>query len=247
MRLNKYIAMSGYCSRRQADEYIEKGKVKLNGKVASLGNAVDETVDRVEVCGKKISLADEKVYIMLNKPRGYATTNSDENGRKIIYDIVKSKHRLFAVGRLDIATEGLILLTNDGEFANNLMHPSKKVEKVYVAKVKGDITDEKIEKLISGVEIDGYMTKEAKVRKISGDELEITIMEGKNRQVRKMCEAVQLDVSKLRRIKLGELELKDLRIGEYRDLTNAELELLNITKEYSLKKETNRKNTNKKY
>lgn len=226
MRLNKYIATSGYCSRRQADEYIKKGKVKINNKIATLGNDVDEKRDRVEVCGKRISLIDEKVYIMLNKPRGYATTNSDEKSRKIIFDLVKSKHRLFAVGRLDIATEGLILLTNDGTFANNLMHPSKKVEKVYIAKVKGEITDEKLTKLINGVDIDGYITKEAVVKKVGIDELEITITEGKNRQVRKMCETVNLDVSKLRRVKFAGLDLKGLKLGESRELTSNELEML---------------------
>ena len=226
MRLNKFIASAGYCSRRQADILIEKGKVKVNGKVAILGKDVDESKDRVEVENKRIYLEDEKLYIMLNKPRGYVTTANDENGRKTIFEIVKSKQRLFAVGRLDIATEGLLLLTNDGKFANDLMHPSKKIEKTYIAKVKGEITDEKITKLADGVQIDGYMTSPAKVKRVGLEELEIIISEGKNRQVRKMCEAVNLDVSKLRRIKLGSLEVKGLKVGEYRDLKIEELQQL---------------------
>ena len=226
MRLNKFIAATGYCSRRQADILIEKGKVKVNGKVAILGKDVEETKDRVEVNNKRVYLEDEKVYIMLNKPRGYVTTANDENGRKTIFDIVKSKQRLFAVGRLDIATEGLLILTNDGKFANDLMHPSKKIEKTYIAKVKGDITDEKIDKLIQGVEIDEYMTKPAKVRRVGVEELEIIITEGRNRQVRKMCEAVKLDVSKLRRTRLASLEVKGLKTGEYRELKQEELKQL---------------------
>ena len=226
MRLNKFIASAGYCSRRQADILIEKGKVKVNGKVAILGKDIDESKDRVEVENKRIYLEDQKVYIMLNKPRGYVTTANDENGRKTIFDIVKSKQRLFAVGRLDIATEGLLLLTNDGKFANDLMHPSKKIEKTYIAKVKGEITEEKIDKLINGIEIDGYKTKTAKVRRVGSDEIEIIISEGRNRQVRKMCEAVGLDVSKLRRTKLSTLEVKGLKVGEYRELKQEEIQQL---------------------
>ena len=226
MRLNKFIASAGYCSRRQADILIEKGKVKVNGKIAILGKDVDETKDRVEVENKRIYLNDEKIYIIFNKPRGYVTTTNDERGRKTIYYIVKLKQRLFSVGRLDIATEGLLLLTNDGKFANDLMHPSKKIEKTYIAKVKGEITEEKINQLIAGVKIDEYITKPAKVRRVGPDELEIIISEGKNRQVRKMCEAVKLDISKLRRTKVGSLELKGLKIGEYRKLTTEELQSL---------------------
>ncbi len=226
MRLNKFIAATGFCSRRKADEYIERGKVKINGRVATLGNDIDEKKDRVEVENRRIYLEDEKVYLILNKPRGYVTTTNDENGRKTIFNIVKSKQRVFSVGRLDIATEGLLLLTNDGTFANDLMHPSKKIEKEYIAKIKGEITEDKIEKLKSGVEIDGYTTKEASVKRISENELEVIIKEGKNRQVRKMCEAVGLDVIKLKRVRLGSLRLEGLRLGEYRDLTKSELESL---------------------
>ena len=223
MRLNKFIAATGYCSRREADILIEKGKVKVNGEVAILGRLVDEIKDKVEVENKRVHLEDEKIYIILNKPRGYVTTARDERGRKNIYDIVKLNQRVFSVGRLDIATEGLLIITNDGKFANDLTHPSKKVEKTYIAKDKGEITDEKINQLITGVKIEDYITNPAKVRRIGLEELEIIISEGRNRQVRKMCEVVNLDVSKLRRVKFGNLELKGLKLGEYRELTAEEI------------------------
>ena len=197
IRLNKYIAECGICSRRKADILIESGKVLVNDIVIKdLGVIIDDTKDQVKVDGKTISKENKYVYIMLNKPKGYVTTNSEQFGRKSVLDLIDTDYRIFPIGRLDMYTEGLLLLTNDGEFANKLMHPKNKVEKTYIANVKGNITKEKTEHLINGVDIGGYITKPAQVRIISKDknEIEIKISEGKNRQVRKMCEAVGLKV-----------------------------------------------------
>ena len=227
IRLNKYIAECGICSRRKADILIESGKVLVNDIVIKdLGVKIDDTKDQVKVDGKTISKEDKFVYIMLNKPKGYVTTNSEQFGRKSVLDLIDTDYRIFPIGRLDMNTEGLLLLTNDGEFANKLMHPKNKVEKTYIANVKGNITEENIEHLINGVDIGGYITKPAKVRIISKDknEIEIKISEGKNRQVRKMCEAVGLKVINLKRISIGKLNLGNLKIGEYRYLNKSEID-----------------------
>ena len=227
IRLNKYIAECGICSRRKADILIESGKVLVNDIVIKdLGVKIDDTKDQVKVDGKTISKEDKFVYIMLNKPKGYVTTNSEQFGRKSVLDLIDTDYRIFPIGRLDMYTEGLLLLTNDGEFANKLMHPKNKVEKTYIANVKGNITEEKIENLRNGVDIGGYITKPAKVRIISKDnnEIEIKISEGKNRQVRKMCEAVGLKVINLKRISIGKLNLGNLKIGEYRYLNKNEID-----------------------
>ena len=227
IRLNKYIAECGICSRRKADILIESGKVLVNDIVIKdLGVKIDDTKDQVKVDGKTISKEDKFVYIMLNKPKGYVTTNSEQFGRKSVLDLIDTDYRIFPIGRLDMNTEGLLLLTNDGEFANKLMHPKNKVEKTYIANVKGNITEEKIEHLINGVDIGGYITKPAKVSIISKDknEIEIKISEGKNRQVRKMCEAVGLKVINLKRTSIGKLNLGNLKIGEYRYLNKSEID-----------------------
>ena len=227
IRLNKYIAECGICSRRKADILIESGKVLVNDIVIKdLGVIIDDTKDQVKVDGKTISKENKYVYIMLNKPKGYVTTNSEQFGRKSVLDLIDTDYRIFPIGRLDMNTEGLLLLTNDGEFANKLMHPKNKVEKTYIANVKGNITEEKIENLRNGVDIGGYITKPAKVRIISKDnnEIEIKISEGKNRQVRKMCEAVGLKVINLKRISIGKLNLGNLKIGEYRYLNKNEID-----------------------
>ena len=193
IRLNKYIAECGICSRRKADILIESGKVLVNDIVIKdLGVKIDDTKDQVKVDGKTISKEDKFVYIMLNKPKGYVTTNSEQFGRKSVIDLIDTDYRIFPIGRLDMYTEGLLLLTNDGEFANKLMHPKNKVEKTYIANVKGNITEEKIENLRNGVDIGGYITKPAKVSIISKDnnEVEIKIREEKNKQVRKRSEEV---------------------------------------------------------
>lgn len=227
IRLNKYIAQSGVCSRRKADDFITGKEVKINGQtVFELGTMVDETKDIVTVKGEKISLVKRKIYIMLNKPEGYVTTSVEQFDRPCVIDLIKEEERVFPVGRLDMETEGLLLLTNDGEFANRLMHPSKKINKVYMAKVTGNITEEAIQRLKKGVEIEDYTTAPAIVEKISKDELKITIHEGKNRQVRKMCAAVGLNVVHLRRIKVGNLELGNLRLGKYKVLKSYEIKNL---------------------
>lgn len=227
IRLNKYIAECGICSRRKADILIESGKVLVNDIVIKdLGVKIDDTKDQVKVDGKTISKEDKFVYIMLNKPKGYVTTNSEQFGRKSVLDLIDTDYRIFPIGRLDMYTEGLLLLTNDGEFANKLMHPKNKVEKTYIANVKGNITEEKIENLRNGVDIGGYITKPAKVRIISKDnnEIEIKISEGKNRQVRKMCENVGLRVLDLKRTSVGKLNLGNLKIGKYRYLNKNEID-----------------------
>lgn len=227
IRLNKYIAECGICSRRKADILIESGKVLVNDIVIKdLGVKIDDTKDQVKVDGKTVSKENKFVYIMLNKPKGYVTTNSEQFGRKSVLDLIDTDYRIFPIGRLDMNTEGLLLLTNDGEFANKLMHPKNKVKKTYIATVKGNITEEKIEHLINGVDIGGYITKTAQVRIISKDknEIEIKISEGKNRQVRKMCEAVGLKVINLKRTSIGKLNLGNLKIGEYRYLNKNEID-----------------------
>lgn len=225
MRLNKYIATCGICSRRSAENYITCGKVKVNGKVVTnLSTKVDELNDKVEVLGKNISIEKKKVYIMLNKPKGFVTTNKEQFNRKCTLDLIKEPQRVFPIGRLDMYTEGLLLFTNDGDFANKITHPKNKIEKVYVVKADKNITKDMIYKLENGLDIGGYITKEAKVNLLKEREFEITISEGKNRQVRKMCEAVGLKVLELKRIKLGNIKLGDLQIGKYRFLTKNEIE-----------------------
>lgn len=224
IRLNKYIASSGICSRRKADELIESGKVKVNGIViATMGYQVNEKTDVVEVNEKKVYLDDKKVYIMLNKPKGYVTTNSEQFSRPSTKDLIKEEIRVFPIGRLDMNTEGLLLLTNDGEFANKLMHPKNKIEKTYIVTLKSPVTNGQIEMLKNGVNIGDYVTKPAKVRRISDMELEIKISEGKNRQIRRMCEVVNAELINLKRVQIGNLKLGNLKLGKYKFLTFHEI------------------------
>ena len=224
IRLNKYIAECGVCSRRKADELIENGKVKVNKViVTNLGMQIDELNDSIEVNDKVIYKEEKKVYIMLNKPEGYITTNSEQFGRKATSDLIKEDIRVFPIGRLDKDTEGLLLFTNDGEFANYMMHPSHLIKKTYIVTTDSNITSEKINKLKNGVDIGGYITKEAEVRKYSSNKLEIIISEGKNRQVRKMCKAVGINVKRLIRTRIGRLELGNLKKGEYEYLNKEQL------------------------
>ncbi len=227
IRLNKYIAECGVCSRRKADELIENGKVKVNKVlVTNLGVQIDELNDSIEVNDRVIHKEEKKVYIMLNKPEGYITTNSEQFGRKATSDLIKEDIRVFPIGRLDRDTEGLLLFTNDGKFANYMMHPSHMIKKTYIVTTDSNITSEKINKLKNGVDIGGYITKEAEVRKYSSNKLEIIISEGKNRQVRKMCKAVGINVKKLERVKIGEIGLGSLKLGEYRYLKPSEIKKL---------------------
>lgn len=222
IRINKYIAECGVCSRRKADELIQNKKVLVNGKIIdTLGLIIDEDNDVVIVNNKVVKKEEKLVYIMLNKPKGYVTTSIEQFGRKSVLDLVDIKQRIYPIGRLDMYTEGLLLLTNDGDFANRLMHPKNKIKKTYIVKVKGNVTEDKIQKLRNGIDIGGYITKKAEVTEFKdGSLFQIVISEGKNRQVRKMCESVGLQVINLKRVKIGNLELGNLPVGKYRFLND---------------------------
>ena len=230
-RLQKIIAASGLASRRAAEELIAAGKVRVNGAVASLGDKADALRDRITVDGKSLAPPEEKVYIMLNKPRGYVTTLSDEKGRRTVAELVGELGlRLYPVGRLDINSEGLLIMTNDGELANRLMHPRGGVEKCYRTSVTGEDIPAAAEKLREPMVLDGYRTRGARVEierlSDTGGVLLVTIGEGRNRQVRKMCEQAGLRVTRLCRISEGGLKLGDLKTGKWRALSRAEIERL---------------------
>ena len=230
-RLQKIISASGLMSRRAAEELIAAGKVSVNGVTAALGDKAEAGIDRILVDGKALPSAGEKLYIMLNKPRGYVTTLSDEKGRKNVSELVKELGtRLYPVGRLDMYSEGLLLMTNDGDFANRLMHPSHQVDKCYHTWVKGEDMGWAVELLRCPMEIDGYVTSPAQVDilELKGEDalLGITIHEGRNRQVRKMCEAAGLKVTRLMRVSEGGVELGTLKSGRWRRLTEEELNML---------------------
>ena len=232
IRLQKYLAEAGIGSRRKCEEYIEQGKVKVNGNIAALGTKVDPEKDKVEFEEKEINKIEENIYILLNKPIGYVTTVNDQFGRDKVLDLIKVKQRIVPVGRLDMYTSGALLLSNDGEFIYKITHPKHEIDKTYTVTVKGIITDQEVEKLRNGVEIEDYITKPAKVKILKIDEeknisrLAITIHEGKNRQVRKMCEAIGKKVQALHRSKIGNLTVKDLPLGTWRYLTKKEIETL---------------------
>ena len=230
IRIQKIIAESGFCSRRKAEEYIAAGKVTVNGRVCTLGDKALPGKDLIAVDGVKLDQPKKRTlyYIMLHKPRGYVTTMSDELDRKCVTDLLQGvPERVYPVGRLDRNSEGLLLLTNDGAFANDIMHPSRHVSKTYRVTVRPDITDEQLVKLASGVEIDGRMTAECSVVVLDKQQgrvvLQMTIHEGRNRQIRKMCEAVGLEVARLKRTAIGPLRLGMLKPGEYRELKPDEL------------------------
>ena len=230
-RLQKIISASGLMSRRAAEELIAAGKVSVNGVTAALGDKAEAGIARILVDGKALPSAGEKLYIMLNKPRGYVTTLSDEKGRKNVSELVKELGtRLYPVGRLDMYSEGLLLMTNDGDFANRLMHPSHQVDKCYHTWVKGEDMGWAVELLRCPMEIDGYVTSPAQVDilELKGEDalLGITIHEGRNRQVRKMCEAAGLKVTRLMRVSEGGVELGTLKSGRWRRLTEEELNML---------------------
>lgn len=229
-RLQKIIASAGLMSRRAAEEAIRAGRVSCNGQTASIGDSADPALDIICVDGAPVRLQEQKVYLMLHKPRGVVTTMSDEQGRKSVSDLVKDVGaRVYPVGRLDLDSEGLLLMTNDGDFANRVMHPSHEVSKCYETWVKGDDIETAVKALTQPMLIDGYEIRPATVRllrRISEQEalLSITIHEGRNRQVRKMCEAVGLRVTRLLRVSEGSLRLGDLPSGKWRYLTNEEIE-----------------------
>ena len=226
-RLNKFIASCGICSRRKADELIQSGRIKVNGEVVKDLGVKVSLEDKVELDGKTISKEEKKVYLMLNKPVGYVTTASDEKGRKNVLDLIYEDVRVYPIGRLDMYTEGLLLLTNDGDFANKLMHPKFEIDKRYVVTTDTKVTRQMLETLRNGVNIGDYVTREAKVEKIDEDNISITIHEGKNRQVRRMCEAVGIKVLKLKRTNYGPVSLGELPVAKYRHLTDFELYNLN--------------------
>ena len=235
-RLQKVIANSGYCSRRKAEEYIKQGKVSVNGSVIrELGTTVDSK-DIIMINGNIIE-KQSKEYVLLYKPRGVVTTTSDDKNRKTVIDLINTQNRLYPVGRLDYDTTGVLLLTNDGDFANILMHPSNEIDKVYMAKLKGIIKGEQINKLKDGIDLDGQIVKASRVKlkkvdqKTNTSMVEITIQEGKNHQVKRMFESVGYEVIKLKREKEGIFDLKDLQSGEFRKLTPKE-----IAKVYSMEK-----------
>ncbi|MBE6772394.1 MAG: rRNA pseudouridine synthase [Ruminococcaceae bacterium] len=231
IRLQKFLSEAGVASRRKAEEMIRNGMVKVNGAVAQIGDSVDPKKDTVVVKGKKVRKESNLRYILLNKPRGYVTTTDDDLGRKCVLELVRDvKERIYPVGRLDRVSEGALILTNDGAFANAMMHPSRHVPKTYRVTVRPDATAEQVDILSTGVELDGRMTAPAEVHVLSKEEgravLEIVLYEGRNRQIRRMCEAVNLEVARLRRIAVGPVKLGMLQTGEWRDLTPAEVESL---------------------
>jgi 23S rRNA pseudouridine2605 synthase len=233
-RLQKILSQAGIASRREAEGIITAGRVAVNGAVVTeLGTKADPEKDRITVDGRPVSPAVVKVYILLYKPTGYMTTLKDPEGRPVVTDLLKGiKERVYPVGRLDYNTEGLLLLTNDGAWANRLAHPRHEVEKEYLVKVRGKASPEQLRRLAAGVELEEGKTAPAKVAPIHESEknswLSITIHEGRYRQVRRMCEAVSLSVVRLKRSRYGFLDLGELKPGEYRLLTVAEAERLRV-------------------
>lgn len=229
IRLQKYLAEAGIASRRKAEELISQGKVKVNKQVVTeLGTKIDPNKDKVEYEGKLVTKQEEKVYIILNKPIGYVTTAKDQFNRDSILDLVKVKQRVVPVGRLDMYTSGALLLTNDGDFVYQVTHPKHEIEKTYTVTIKGVVLQEAVEQLRKGVKIEDYTTRPAKVKILRIDQekkqsrLEITIHEGKNRQVRKMCEAVGHKVIALHRSRIAGIGVKDLPLGKWRYLKEKE-------------------------
>jgi 23S rRNA pseudouridine2605 synthase len=234
MRLQKYMASCGVASRRACEELIAAGRVTVGGTVITLMGMQVEPDQAVCVDGKRITPETEKHYILYHKPAGEMSTASDPEGRATVLDKFKDYPvRLYPVGRLDYDSEGLLLLTNDGDLAERMLHPSKEVEKTYLARVKGNVSAEEVSQLVKGVMIDGHLTSRAKVRVIHADErytdLLITIHEGRNRQVRKMTEAIGHEVMLLRRVRFGPLTLGELKRGQWRELTGKEIEELHKT------------------
>ncbi|WP_314811048.1 pseudouridine synthase [Fusobacterium pseudoperiodonticum] len=231
MRINKFLSSLGIASRRAIDRYIEEGRIKVNGVIASTGIDVTEE-DEIYIDNKKIETnrIEEKVYFMLNKPLEVLSASSDDRGRKTVVDLIKTDKRIFPIGRLDYMTSGLILLTNDGELFNRLVHPKSEIYKKYYIKVFGEVKKEEIEELKKGVLLEDGKTLPAKVSGIKYDKnktsMYISIREGRNRQIRRMIEKFGYKVLMLRREKIGELSLGDLKEGKYRELTREEIEYL---------------------
>lgn len=224
-RLNKFIAESGVCSRRMADKLIDEKRVKVNGKLQlEKGIVIDPKKDVVEVDGNKINVIQNKKYIIMNKPVGYVTTAKEQFNRPCVTDLIKENVRVYPVGRLDMDTSGLLILTNDGELTNKITHPKNHIYKTYEVTTYKKVENEDVVKLKNGVDIGNYVTAHAMVKRVSDTKLEISIHEGKNRQVRKMLEAVDNKVKTLNRIKIGGLYLRKLKPGEYMYVNKAFIE-----------------------
>ena len=236
MRLQKFLAICGEASRRKAEEMIKDGRVKVNGiTVTKMGTVVDEESDLILLDGRKISAENKKRYIILNKPKGYITTASDNFGRPTVMELVSDiPERIYPVGRLDYDTEGLLIMTNDGDFANSIAHPKNIIEKVYVARIKGEFDESKAEKLKKGVVIEGRKTAPAKIKILNDGEtykdVRIVIHEGRNRQVKKMFAAVGCFVTSLKRTAVGKIVLGKIPKGSYREFTESEKALVNYYK-----------------
>ena len=228
MRINKFLAEAGVCSRRAADELIKNGRVYVNGSKATLGVEIDPTKDDVVFDGKKLSKRKQFLYYIMNKPKGYVTTVKDDKGRKTVMDLLPPiNDRIFPVGRLDYDTEGLLIFTNDGDLADRLMRPANEIPKTYLAKIEGEIGDLALSRLRAGVYIDGVKTGRSNVKIVDKTKdhtkLSVTITEGRNRQIRKMFESVGKEVVFLKRIKIGDLTLSGLDRGQVRKLTQEEI------------------------
>ena len=233
IRLQKFLAEAGIASRRKCEQLILDGKISVNGQtVQELGTKIVPNVDKITYCGKPVENQENKVYILLNKPIGYVTTAKDQFNRDTVLNLVKVKERIVPVGRLDMYTSGALILTNDGDFVYKVTHPKHEITKTYTVTVKGIIQNEEVEKLKQGVQIEDYTTRPAKVKILKTDlekdisRLEITIHEGKNRQVRKMCESVGRKVLALHRSKIGNIGVKDLKLGTWRYMKKQEIESL---------------------
>lgn len=235
VRLQKFLAEAGIASRRKCEELIQSGKVMVNGKVVeTLGTKINPKEDKVTYNGKIVENSLQKTYILLNKPIGYVTTAKDQFKRDTVLDLIKINKRIVPCGRLDMYTSGALILTDDGDFVYKITHPKHEIEKTYTVTIKGIVTNEEVQKLRQGVEIDDngekYITKKANVRILKTDiekdisRLEIVIHEGKNRQVRKMCEAVGRKVLALHRSKIGGIGVKDIELGKWRYLTANEVQ-----------------------
>ena len=233
MRLQKFFSDCGVLSRRAAEAEIAAGKVKVNGAVAQIGDSIDPEVDIVEYKGKRIlpRASEKRHYIMLNKPRGYVTTMQDEKGRPTVANLTAGiGTRVYPVGRLDMDSEGLLLLTDDGEFANQLTHPRHEIPKIYHVTLSKVLTKDEIAALRAPMELDGYRLQPVTVKKLAPDTIQMNLYEGRNRQIRRMCEAAGLKVIRLQRIAIGDLGLGDLPLGRWRELTPDEIHYLTSSK-----------------
>jgi 23S rRNA pseudouridine2605 synthase len=227
LRINKYLSLCGIGSRRKIETLLKDGLISVNGKPAEVGMMIDEETDKVYLKERYLKpVSNNFLYIALNKPKGYVSTVSDEMGRKTVMNLVNTDTRLYPVGRLDKESTGLIILTNDGNFALKLTHPKYHLPKKYIVETKEYVTDEKIKKLASGIEIDNKKTLPADVKKLRNNKFEITLYQGLKRQIREMCKILDLKVVSLHRIAIGNLLIGSLKFGEYRNLTKEEVDML---------------------